>query len=49
MGNNNTNTMFLKTLIGFTLHALAQAAIAEEEKVLVLNDSNFDEAIKTHP
>ena len=43
--------MIFKTLIGFTLTALvtAQAPISEEENVLVLNDKNFDEALKAHP
>lgn len=39
----------LKFLLLCTLAVASRAEIAEEEDVLVLKKSNFDEALKAHP
>lgn len=39
----------LKFLLFCTLAVASRAEIAEEEDVLVLKKSNFDEALKAHP
>lgn len=39
----------LKLLIVCALAAMSAADIAEEEDVLVLKKSNFEEALKTYP
>lgn len=44
----STATM-LKFLLLCTLAVVSRAEIAEEEDVLVLKKSNFDEALKAHP
>lgn len=44
----STATM-LKFLLLCTLAVASRAEIAEEEDVLVLKKSNFDEALKAHP
>jgi protein disulfide-isomerase A1 len=41
------NNLFL--VISLVILSLAAATITEEEGVLVLNDANFDEALKAHP
>lgn len=38
-----------KFLLLFTLAVASRADIGEEEDVLVLKKSNFDEALKAHP
>lgn len=39
----------LKFLLLCTLAVVSRAEIAEEEDVLVLKKSNFDEALQAHP